>query len=188
MKESLIDHKPSYLGFYLALKSAVLCSLILVIPACKSPSLPSLPEIPILNRTKAVEEPVDSQTTPRELLTARLVNRAPNDATPPITVGKLIEFADRYLACDCSNKRFVKSWQRTSDGYRMITNSGAIEPVNLRCQLNDEKNVCFLNEIDRGPAVKALNERFVPGGEFIEFMYKNGLKCERATPCADSPQ
>lgn len=166
---------------------ALLLFITAMTTGCNRPSLPSLPEIPILNKTKTVEAPADNQTTPRELLTAKLVNDTPDDATPPITVGKLIEFADRYLACDCSDKRFVKSWQRTSDGYQLITNSGAIEPVSLHCQLGGEKNICFLNEIDRGPNVENLNERFVPGGEFIEFMYQNGLKCERATPCAESP-
>ena len=180
LQTSLIKHR-----FFL------LAVVIMASGGCKSPSLPSLPEIPLLNKSKPEQsKPVakDAQTTPRELLTAKLINKTPSEATPPITVGKLIEFADRYLACDCSEKRFVKSWERTSDGYRMITNSGAVQPVKLRCQTTDEKIICFLNEIDRGPQVETLSERFVPGGEFIEFMYKKGLKCERVTPCANSPQ
>ena len=128
-----LPHQHRYnFSFYYAPKSILLIALSIALCACKSPSLPSLPsmpEIPILNRTKTAEQPVDSQTTPRELLTARLVNETPDDATPPITVGKLIEFADRYLACDCSDKRFVKSWERTSDGYLLTTNSGAIEQI-----------------------------------------------------------
>ena len=169
-------------------------TIVMMVSGCKSPSLPSLPsmpKIPLLNKSKQAEpSPLveDSQTTPRELLTAKLINKTPSEATPPITVGKLIEFADRYLACDCSEKRFVKSWERIDDGYRMVTNSGAVEPVTLRCKMTDDKNTCFLNEIDRGSQVEPLDERFVPGGEFIEFMYKNGLKCERVTPCTNLVQ
>ncbi|MEM7466504.1 MAG: hypothetical protein AAF387_06415 [Pseudomonadota bacterium] len=147
--------------------------------------MPSLPEIPILKKKEAAPEPKVSspQTTPREIMTARLVNDTPGADTPPITVGKLIEFADRYLACDCSEKRFVQSWTRTANGYSLITNSVAIKPISLTCQEGESNKSCFLNEIDRGSQVADLKERFVPGGEFIEFMYKNGLKCERVTPC-----
>ena len=110
-------------------------TIMMMVSGCKSPSLPSMPKIPLLNKSKQTEPSrlvEDSQTTPRELLTAKLINKTPSEATPPITVGKLIEFADRYLACDCSEKRFVKSWERIDDGYRMVTNSGAVEPVTLR--------------------------------------------------------
>lgn len=71
-----------------------------------------------------VAEPVNVQVTPRELLTARLVNPPANENTPPITVGKLIEFADRYLSCDCSGTRFVRrgSVCRTDTGLRRIPN------------------------------------------------------------------
>lgn len=162
-------------------------SLLLAVTGCKSPSLPSLPDIPLLKKEKpAVTQEIsveDSQTTPRELLTAKLVNKTPNDSTPPITVGKLIEFADRYLACDCSAQRFAKSWERLDDGYLLTTNSAAIKPITLTCQKNTENNACFLHEIDRGAQVEELTERFVPGGEFIEFMYENGLKCEPTSPC-----
>ena len=167
---------------------ALVCGFLLIaLNGCKSPSLPSLPDIPLLNKDKkpeaAASVAADTQTTPREILTARLVNKTPSPDTPPITVGKLIEFADRYLACDCSETRFVKSWQRTESGYSLTTNSGAIKPLTLTCQTNDAQKNCFLNEIDRGPQAGALQKRFVPGGEFIEFMYNNGLRCERETPC-----
>lgn len=153
--------------------------------------MPSLPEIPLLKK-KAPEQQteevaVNPATTPRDILTARLVNPTPNEETPPITVGKLIEFADRYLACDCSEQRFVKSWQRTQDGYLLTTNSGAIKPLRLSCRTVESRKHCFLNEIDRGPQTEQLQERFVPGGEFIEFMYQNGLQCERDTPCPEAP-
>ncbi|MGR8950363.1 MAG: hypothetical protein ACU84Q_20150 [Gammaproteobacteria bacterium] len=162
------------------------CILIALV-GCKSPSLPSLPEIPLLkkDKTEAADQPMapNLQTTPREIMTARLANKTPSEDTPPITVGKLIEFADRYLACDCSETRFVKSWQRTGTGYLLTTNSGAIKPLTLTCETVEAQKSCFLNEIDRGPQAGDLRERFVPGGEFIEFMYHNGLRCERETPC-----
>ena len=166
-------------------------AFVILSAACKSPSMPSLPEIPLLNK-KAPEQQTESvavnpATTPREILTARLVNPTPSEETPPITVGKLIEFADRYLACDCSEQRFVKSWQRTQDGYLLTTNSGAIKPLQLSCRTVESRKHCFLNEIDRGPQTEQLQERFVPGGEFIEFMYQNGLHCERDTPCPETP-
>ena len=170
---------------------ALVCGYFLIaLNGCKSPSLPSLPEIPLLSKDKEekvqAQAAADTQTTPREILTARLVNKTPSADTPPITVGKLIEFADRYLACDCSETRFVKSWQRTASGYSLTTNSGAIKPLTLTCQTIDAQKSCFLNEIDRGPQTSALQDRFVPGGEFIEFMYQNGLRCERETPCPTS--
>lgn len=174
---------------YLALpfRCVFLAALLTVFSGCKSPSMPSLPEIPLLKKktpeATATQVNVSPATTPREILTAKLVNKTPSAETPPITVGKLIEFADRYLACDCSEQRFVKSWQRTTDGYLLTTNSGAIKPLQLSCHNVEDKKHCFLHEIDRGPKTPQLQERFVPGGEFIEFMYQNGLQCERDTPC-----
>lgn len=128
-------------------------------------------------------EPVNFQVTPRELLTARLVNPPADENTPPITVGKLIEFADRYLSCDCSGTRFVKAWQRLPGGYRLQTNSELIRPLDFTCQTQTDVTNCYLSEIDRGAHVQTLEERFVPGAEFIRFMYENGLKCEREGPC-----
>ena len=172
------------------LRLACLTAL-LFFAGCKSPSMPSLPEIPLINKKAPAEEATASATnpatTPREILTARLVNKTPSADTPPITVGKLIEFADRYLACDCSDQRFVKSWQRTAAGYLLTTNSGAVKPLGLTCKTAETKKLCYLHEIDRGPQVSELQERFVPGGEFIEFMYRNGLQCERDTPCPAAP-
>ncbi len=128
-------------------------------------------------------ETINIQVTPRELLTARLVNPPADENAPPITVGKLIEFADRYLSCDCSGTRFVKAWQRLPDGYRLQTNSELIRPLDFACQTNADVTNCYLAEIDRGAHVQTLEERFVPGAEFIRFMYENGLKCEREGPC-----
>ena len=128
-------------------------------------------------------EPVAIEVTPRELLTARLVNPAADDSVPPITVGKLIEYADRYLSCDCSGTRFVQSWQRLPGGYRLSTNSSRVRPLDFYCDAAEGVTRCFLTEIDRGSNVDDLTERFVPGAEFIRFMYENGLKCEREGPC-----
>ena len=133
--------------------------------------------------TPTTTEAVTFQVTPRELLTARLVNPPADENTPPITVGKLIEFADRYLSCDCSGTRFVRAWQRLPDGYRLQTNSELIRPLDFACQTNADVTMCYLTEIDRGAHVQTLEERFVPGAEFIRFMYENGLKCEREGPC-----
>jgi hypothetical protein len=128
----------------------------------------------------------DLQVTPRELLTARLVNPPANDNAPRITVGKLIEFADRYLSCDCSGKRFVKSWERRAGDYHLTTNSDFVRPLDFACVTKGEATDCFLSEIDRGPQVLDLQERFVPGSQFIQFMYENGLQCERDGPCQSS--
>ena len=160
--------------------------------ACSTPSFISKPSF---IRTAPKEEParvtslVDLQVTPRELLTARLVNPPANENTPRITVGKLIEFADRYLSCDCSGSRFVKSWERSSGHYRLTTNSEFIRPLDFACVSEHETTNCYLSEIDRGPQVTNLEDRFVLGSKFIQFMYENGLQCDREGPCtADDPQ
>jgi hypothetical protein len=122
---------------------------------------------PSLLKRKPAPDPetttaVNFQVTPRELMTARLVNPPADENTPPITVGKLIEFADRYLSCDCSGTRFVKSWQRLPDGYRLQTNSESIRPLDFACQTNADVTHCYLSEIDRGAHVQALEERLHP--------------------------
>ena len=154
-----------------------------VLAACSgTPSLLKRKSAPESAATTTAEA-VNFQVTPRELLTARLVNPPADENAPPITVGKLIEFADRYLSCDCSGTRFVKAWQRLPDGYRLQTNSELIRPLDFACQTNADVTHCYLSEIDRGAHVQSLEERFVPGAEFIRFMYENGLKCEREGPC-----
>ncbi len=132
----------------------------------------------------AAQPTVDPSLTPRELLTARLVNaRAANDAVPGMTVGKLVEFADRYLTCDCADTRFARAWQRTSDGYLLSTQSAQVQPLDFRCADNGEGTVCYLREIDRGANLTVLTERFMAGSDFIRFIYQNGSKCERVAPC-----
>ena len=129
-----------------------------------------------------------NELTPRELLSARLVNPPDSENSQPITVGKLIEFADRYLSCDCSGTRFVKFWERVGDDYRLTTNSDFVRPLHFACQRDETRFDCFLAEIDRGPQSAGLQERFVPGSSFIRFMYEHGVKCERTEPCANDEQ
>ena len=159
--------------------------------ACSTPSFiskPSFIRTPPKEEPARATSPVDLQVTPRELLTARLVNPPANENTPRITVGKLIEFADRYLSCDCSGSRFVKSWERSSGHYRLTTNSEFIRPLDFACVSEHETTNCYLSEIDRGPQVTNLEDRCVLGSKFIQFMYENGLQCDREGPCtADDP-
>ncbi len=151
--------------------------------ACGHVSMPkvSMPKLPTLSHED--EQPKDLSATPRDLMAAKLVNPRPDPNIPNLTVGKLMEFADRYLACDCANMRFGQSWQKVDDGYILLTNSGVVRPLHFVCKDAGESRECFLAEIDRGPQTPTLTERFVPGGDFIKFLYENGVKCERETPC-----
>ncbi|MFT4561469.1 MAG: hypothetical protein ACI9BW_001210 [Gammaproteobacteria bacterium] len=166
------------------LRALVWITVAVSLIACSKPDfvkrLPSIgkPDVVVVPAT-----PVDSQLTPRELLTARLINPPANNNSPRITVGKLIEFADRYLSCDCSGKRFVKSWKKNADVYRLQTNSDFVRPLTLACRTEGEYTDCYLAEIDRGSRVADLKDRFVPGSQFIQFIYENGLHCEREGPC-----
>jgi len=156
---------------------------------CKAPDLkPDLPDF--LSREKpevvapAPQPVVDPSLTPRELLTARLVNaRRADDAMPGMTVGKMIEFADRYLACDCADMRFAKSWQRIDGGYLLLTNAGQARPLEFVCSGPQEGLECYLREIDRGPQAGGLAERFMAGGDFVRFIYESGSQCARVEPC-----
>ena len=152
---------------------------------CARVALPRLPSLGNDDEPPAtVSAPaVDVTATPRDLLTARLANPRANPDTPGMTVGKLIEFADRYLACDCASTRFVRAWEKTAEGYRALTNSGAVRPLEFVCRETDAERECFLTEIDRGARTGAFTERFVPGSEFIQFLYDHGVACERTEPC-----
>lgn len=154
---------------------------------CKTPDLkPDFlkREKPAPAAPTAVQLTVDPSLTPRELLTARLINaRSAESNTPGLTVGKLIEFADRYLACDCANTRFSKVWQRVEGGYELSTNSDQVRPLHFVCTGSAEALECYLTEIDRGPHLANLTERFMPGGDFITFIYEHGLNCPRVEPC-----
>lgn len=166
------------------LRLAPLLAVGLAVAGCKAPDL----KPDFLERRKeapAVAQPtVDPSLTPRELLTARLVNaRVADEAMPGMTVGKMIEFADRYLACDCANQRFAKSWARYDGGYVLATNAGQVRPLDFACSGPPEALECYLKEIDRGPAAGSLAERYMSGGDFIRFVYENGSRCERTEPC-----
>jgi hypothetical protein len=124
-----------------------------------------------------------NEATPRELLGARLVNPPANENIPRLTIGKLIEYADRYLACDCAGTRFVRAWAKTPNGYRLLTNSPMVKPLELVCRETSKSLECFLKEIDRGASAENLRERFVPGSEFINFLYENGVRCDGTGQC-----
>jgi hypothetical protein len=131
---------------------------------------------------------VDPSLTPRELLTARLINpRRADSPAPGMTVGKLIEFADRYLACDCANTRFSNTWRTIAGGYELTTNANQVRPLRFMCSGGSDAVTCYLTEIDRGPALTNLTERFMPGTDFIEFIYHNGVNCPRVEPCPLAP-
>lgn len=164
-----------------------LCAVVVALAACKTPDLkPAFlkKEPPPKAAAPAPQPVVDPSLTPRELLTARLINaRRADAATPGLTVGKLIEFADRYLACDCANTRFAKTWRRIEGGYELVTNAGQVRPLRFMCAGSTEAVQCYLTEIDRGPSIAALDQRFMPGGDFITYIYENGLSCPRIEPC-----
>jgi hypothetical protein len=168
-------------------KYLLLASLSMILTACKTPDLkPAFlkKEPPPAPSAPAPQPVVDPSLTPRELLTARLINARREDAaTPGLTVGKLIEFADRYLACDCANTRFAKAWRRIDGGYELTTNAGQVRPLRFMCSGSNDALQCYLTEIDRGPQLAKLDERFMPGGDFITYIYENGLSCPRVEPC-----
>ncbi|MSR14353.1 MAG: hypothetical protein EXR86_07275 [Gammaproteobacteria bacterium] len=171
----------------------MICALSAILAACKAPDLkPDFLKrdkpVAVAPSPRPVPTPapslVDPSLTPRELLTARLLNpRSADSATPGMTVGKLIEFADRYLACDCANTRFAKAWHPIEGGYELATNAGQVRPLRFICSGIGEALSCYLTEIDRGAALTNLTERFMPGGDFIEFIYGHGLNCPRVEPC-----
>lgn len=155
---------------------------------CKAPDL----KPDFLKRAPAVPTPappssitvVDPSLTPRELLTARLINpRRADSAAPGLTIGKLIEFADRYLACDCANQRFSKSWRTIEGGYELVTNADQVRPLRFMCSGSGDAAMCYLTEIDRGASLADFTARFMPGSDFIEFIYTHGLNCPRVEPC-----
>lgn len=157
-------------------------AIALSVAGCSGVSMPkvSMPSLPGVGKD---EPAIDATATPRDLLTARLANPRANPDTPSMTVGKMIEFADRYLACDCATVRFVRSWEKTGEGYRLYTNSEVVRPIEFVCGNVDDARQCYLLEIDRGPQAGTVVDRFVPGSEFIQFLYDNGVRCERETPC-----
>jgi len=176
------------------LRRAAALALCALVAGCKAPDLkPSMPDFLKRDEPAPVAAPapkptVDPSLTPRELLTARLVNaRRADDAMPGMTVGKMIEFADRYLACDCADTRFARSWQRVDGGYLLLTNAGQARPLEFACTGPQDSLACYLREIDRGPQAASLGERFMAGSDFVRFIYEQGAKCERVEPCPAAP-
>ncbi len=168
--------------------SVVMAALLAVLlTGCGHVSVPkvSMPNLPGLgdDEPEAAAVAVDLTATPRDLLGAHLVNPRTSEDTPNMTVGKMIEYADRYLACDCAGTRFVRSWEKTAEGYRATVNSGAVRPLEFTCRDVEAGRECYLIEIDRGPQSPSFPERFVPGSNFIQFLYQHGVQCERAEPC-----
>jgi len=165
------------------LSGSFLALLVLLVLAsgCSRVSMPKV-SLPGLGAEEEAP-PADQTATPRDLLAAQLANPRAREDMPNMTVGKLIEFADRYLACDCATTRFVRAWEKTPDGYLLTTNSAAVRPLEFVCQGDGPARECFLTEIDRGAQTERFAERFVPGSQFIEFLYDNGVRCERETPC-----
>ena len=174
--------------------AVLLLSGLLALTGCKAPDLrpgflkrekpEAVVTAPAPTPAPAPAPAVDPSLTPRELLTARLVNaRAEGDAVPGMTVGKLIEYADRYLTCDCADTRFARIWQRTPGGYLLSTHSAQVQPLDFRCSGSGEAMSCFLREIDRGANLDDLKQRFMPGSDFIRFIYEKGSRCERTEPC-----
>ena len=180
------------------LRHLLLLLPLVALSGCAAPKLkpPSL-ALPSFLKRDAAPEPeaaatppapkVDPSLTPRELLVAKLVNaRSEGDAVPGMTVGKLVEFADRYLTCDCAETRFAKAWQRTAEGYVLVTNASQVQPLDFRCSGSGADMQCYLREIDRGANLTDLKQRFMPGGDFVRFIYEQGSKCERVEPCPGS--
>ncbi len=164
--------------FVLLCLTATGCTKV-AMPKVKMPKV-SMPKLPAIGGD---DEKEDSTATPRDLMTAKLVNPRANPDSPNMTVGKMIEFADRYLACDCAKTRFVRFWEETTEGYKLYTNSNVVKPIEFVCTDVEEGRQCYLLEIDRGTRADAFGNRFVPGSEFIQFLYDNGVRCERETPC-----
>jgi len=182
---SAATRHPYPAGLRSRLCRGLVCALIALGVGCSHVPVPkvpkvSLPKLPSLGKD---ENARDLSATPRDLLAAKLANPRQNPDSPGITVGKLIEVADRALACDCANVRFAKAWHKTADGYRLTTHSEVWRPLEFVCHENAGERQCYLREVDRGPQTATLGQRFVSGSEFIQSMYDNGVQCARKTPC-----
>ena len=126
---------------------------------------------------------VDQTTTPRNILNSRLVNRARDEELPFLTVGKLIELADRYQSCQCVSTRFVSRWEKTTSGYLLYSYFYNSQPIEFVCNTSNKGSTCFIREVDRGKQITSLNERFAPGSSLIKFIYDKGVKCSDIDAC-----
>lgn len=165
-------------GWRIALVKATLLTLLL--GGCSQIEMPkiALPKIPEI----ALKKKEVHQTTPRALLSARIVNTRYTDQVPKMTVGKLIEFAERGFSCSCRNNRFVKSWVKTSTGYKLTSNAKRFSLIEFSCQKEDGDNTCFVNEIESGTSSK-LADKYISGDDFIKTIYSNGRVCKRQEAC-----
>ena len=165
----------------LKLVTIVLFGLVLGCSQLKIPKLPSvsMPDLPKLNLISSGGQ----TTTPRPLIAARLTNPQNSTQVPKITVGKLIEFAERGHSCQCVGNRFVDEWEKTSSGFQLKINSNTLDTVQFSCAKNDEQLSCYVKEIDLGGDISPISERYLSGSKFIEEIYFKGRSCARTTPC-----
>ena len=126
---------------------------------------------------------VDQTTTPRDILNAKIVNRSEGNNHPFLTVGKFVELADRYQSCQCTNERFVRKWEETTNGYLLHSYFNESSPIEFICTREGDETDCFILEIDRGKTISVLNERFAAGSSLVKFIYDKGVKCEQIKPC-----
>jgi hypothetical protein len=165
----------------LKLVTIVLFGLVLGCTQLKIPKLPSvsMPDLPKLNLMSSGGQTI----TPRPLIAARLTNPQGSAQVPKITVGKLIEFAERGHSCQCADKRFVDEWEKTGSGFQLKINSNTLDTVQFSCAKNNEHLSCYVKEIDLGDDISPISERYLSGSKFIEEIYFKGRSCARTTPC-----
>jgi hypothetical protein len=165
----------------LKLVTIVLFGLVLGCTQLKIPKLASvsMPDLPKLN----LMSPGGQTITPRPLIAARLTNPQGSAQVPKITVGKLIEFAERGHSCQCADKRFVDEWEKTGSGFQLKINSNTLDTVQFSCAKNNEHLSCYVKEIDLGDDISPISERYLSGSKFIEEIYFKGRSCARTTPC-----
>ena len=154
--------------------------VLIILSGCSSVTVPSisLPKMPemTLMKNKA------THSTPRVLLSARIVNTGYTDQVPKMTVGKLIEYAERSFACECHRERFVKSWDKSSTGYVLSSNLKKFKTIKFSCEKQEDEYACFINEIENTTSPE-LSQRYFSGDDFIQAIYANGRVCKRQEPC-----
>jgi len=138
-------------------------------------SLPKIPEITLM-KNKA------THSTPRVLLSARIVNTGYTDQVPKMTVGKLVEYAERSFSCACNRERFVKSWNKSSTGYVLSSNLKKFATIKFSCDKEQGEYACFVNEIENATGSE-LSQRYLSGDDFIKTVYANGRVCKRQEAC-----
>ncbi len=163
------------------LTTLILISLVLGCSRVSIQNFPSL-TLPVLPKIDLMSSGGQT-TTPRPLISARLINPQDNTNAPKITVGKLIEFAERGHSCQCASDRFVKEWKKTKSGFNLKTNSKTTDFIQFSCDKENESLSCYVQEIDRGANVAPLSDRYLSGSKFIEETYLKGRSCSGTTSC-----